>query len=795
MMSLEMYSKKSILPFLTLLASLMLFSACEHKIQTSRKRPDFLPNHAAFILECHNLEKAKANLKNLALIKENEQESAIQFFSKNSIINSFKESNKKFSLCFSPTAKGSYETTYITKDSVFNAYSKSTALEKFKGTSIYQMELENIPFWVSYLGKITIICSNKSFLKASIEQYIKEIDFGDQKLIKSWDKNAIASFYLNLEKTTSPISFLDGFTQKFASKGQLAGDVVINDQDIITNAVYYFSNSLKTSPFKIQRPQQLLEELPVINNFFNLQVQSSEKEVLEEENVLIDQIQSYGILQNDTANVLALHLLNSFEKESLFEVTNDIDSLSIKKLRKPITATDLKVPFESKLDTLKYGFALKNYMLLGSEKSLYQIINTSIQPEMELTYQQLIKHINQDAAYQNFKKTSRFFADLGFSNSLKTTSFPITGLSVNQQRDYTYLQVAIPKKVIKPKVIKKVYTVFETPIFEPIVNGPYLFKNHLTQHNNAVLQTENYKLQLYSNEGKLLWTKALNEPILGAVHEMDIFNNGRLQLTFVTPSKWYILDRNGKDVGNFPKNFKDEITQPLSFFDYDNNKKYRFGITQNNVFNIYNKKGKRVGFNFKNVKEGEIIAPPKHIKIGNKDFIVINEEKGGIHFLGRTGKERINLTKPILSKNQWYQYKNTFSTLSNDHLLTQVSTTGKTGKLKKHPSDDFTKIDATSKTWVSFTGNELYIKNNKVILEYGSYTNPKIFYLRDKIYVSITNQESDTTYLFDSNAKPIKGFPIKGSKVIDMRIDKSKKNIDIVNIDINNSLVFCKLRI
>lgn len=41
-----------------------------------------------------------------------------------------------------------------------------------------------------------------------------------------------------------------------------------------------------------------------------------------------------------------------------------------------------------------------------------------------------------------------------------------------------------------------------------------------------------------------------------------------------------ILDRNGKVVPPFNKNFKGQALGPLAVFDYDNNKEYRFVFTQ-----------------------------------------------------------------------------------------------------------------------------------------------------------------------------------------------------------------------
>ena len=73
------------------------------------------------------------------------------------------------------------------------------------------------------------------------------------------------------------------------------------------------------------------------------------------------------------------------------------------------------------------------------------------------------------------------------------------------------------------------------------------------------------------------------------------------------------------------------------------------------------------------------------------------------------------------------------------------------------------------------------------------YTKPKIFYLNDKIYVSVTDLQHELIYLFDSQAEPIANFPIFGSSVIDLNdLDKDKK-LEIVLKRSDNSIVSYKL--
>ena len=116
--------------------------------------------------------------------------------------------------------------------------------------------------------------------------------------------------------------------------------------------------------------------------------------------------------------------------------------------------------------------------------------------------------------------------------------------------------------------------------------------------------------------------------------QVDLFKNGKLQVAFRTNKRLYILDRNGKNVNPFPLKIPiSKNINPLSVFDYDKNRNYRFLLAQDNNVIMYDKNGKKVkGFKFKKTKS-PIINSPKHIRFGSKDFILIHEENGDLKIL------------------------------------------------------------------------------------------------------------------------------------------------------------------
>ena len=69
--------------------------------------------------------------------------------------------------------------------------------------------------------------------------------------------------------------------------------------------------------------------------------------------------------------------------------------------------------------------------------------------------------------------------------------------------------------------------------------------------------------------GQIEWSKKIDGQITAKIDQIDSYKNGKLQYVFATEKSLNLLDRKGRDVGKFPLKFKDNITSPVSVFDYD----------------------------------------------------------------------------------------------------------------------------------------------------------------------------------------------------------------------------------
>lgn len=194
---------------------------------------------------------------------------------------------------------------------------------------------------------------------------------------------------------------------------------------------------------------------------------------------------------------------------------------------------------------------------------------------------------------------------------------------------------------------------------------------------------------------------------------------------------------------------------------------------------MYDAKGKIVkGFTFK-AANNTIISQPQHFRIGNKDYITITTENK-LLILDRVGKTRVTpKTTLSFSSKPIYIYLSKFTTTTNKGDLISIDTKGNVTTQNLNLSSK-NNIATTSKTLVYQSENKLTIRNKTINLDYGNYADAEIFILNNKIYVSITDLQSQKTYLFDSQAKLLPNFPVYANSKIDLANSDKDKNLELL---------------
>lgn len=320
-------------------------------------------------------------------------------------------------------------------------------------------------------------------------------------------------------------------------------------------------------------------------------------------------------------------------------------------------------------------------------------------------------------------------------------------------------------------------------------------KNHLTQEKDIVVQDKNNNLYLINNKGKILWKKELNSPIQGAISQVDIYKNGRLQLAFTTKDQWLILDRNGDEVRPFNKKFSGEQLGPLAVFDYDKNKEYRFVFSSGKNIYMYDRNGQKVkGFGFTKASSN-IIGVPKHFRIKGKDFLVFKTSKGELLIKNRIGKTRVSLNKKFkFSDNPVMLLESQFSFTDLNGNLIQIDEDGKT-KTKN------LRVNATHKTThlnnqlLVLEDNILYSKGKQASLDFGIYSLPKIESVGKKTYISITDTQNEKIYLFNENLESLPKFPVFGTAVATLSDMNGNGELNLLSQQATNMIIVYGIKI
>ena len=310
---------------------------------------------------------------------------------------------------------------------------------------------------------------------------------------------------------------------------------------------------------------------------------------------------------------------------------------------------------------------------------------------------------------------------------------------------------------------------YEIKFKNNITVGPIIVKNHINNKSELIIQDENDILHLINSSGQIEWSKKIEGQVLNEIHQIDSYKNGKLQFLFATKNKLHLVDRKGIDVGKFPLKFNDNITQPISVFDYDNNKNYRVLITQNNELFMFDSKGSRVrGFDY--IKNEEIINSPKHFRILDKDLIVF-KTRNDLKIINRRGRPRIETkTKFNFSSGNVFQFGNTIVTQTSKNEIIEIDLKGNTKIIDSYSSD--MNFSSQKNIMVINSGNTIFSKANKSDLKFGTYSNLKIYNSDKFTLISIFDNQNKEAYLFDKDLNMFDDFPIKSESFINYRLNK-----------------------
>lgn len=170
---------------------------------------------------------------------------------------------------------------------------------------------------------------------------------------------------------------------------------------------------------------------------------------------------------------------------------------------------------------------------------------------------------------------------------------------------------------------------------------PDVLDDHTSAGRNILVQDDDHNLHFFSSSGEKLWERDIKESLIGGVHQVDRYKNGKLQMLFTTTSAIHLLDRNGNDVEGYPIRIKGGTNAPLALVDYDADQNFRILISdRNGGLHNFELSGKPVKgwapIKLSSASDQAVM----HIRIKTKDYLMVIEKNGTIQLLDRKGQPR-----------------------------------------------------------------------------------------------------------------------------------------------------------
>ena len=804
--------------FIQFVATLFFFSffiSCDPAPSKLKVLSDFIPRNPSVVFSINDFEALKSDLKNNSFLSNLKNAQAYSYL-KNKEIFKYLHPNSKSILCIS---EGNDEPafTFMTKlnKDLFNT--DSIAVHTIENSSFnsftFQKVIINKQAVFTTVEDSIFFASNSKKTLANILSGKNENNAIFKKITALSNRQDLTAFIPANEILANQILF--NFGSWAALNIEVLPDALTASGVVLTND----SVPQLISIFKGLNPQQnqiakvtptnahtivslTFDDFALFQN--NLQNFRGIKSIKDEETILFEAVNEVSKISFSKGNAI---VLKSIDPQLTNEALQNFSSpkapfkgIMIHRFNEPNLFVNHFLTFTNRTAP-KEVFILDNFFVFSENEEVTQnIINSYLQNNCLSStsyYKEALSQLSDESSLLVMKLNGDYSEAI--STLLKTEiapvsfkKYPIAILQFNYDRDFAHVNFVCKEASTSnsKKIAGKVTQINSIQLENELLNNPTFFSNHRTGGKDIVVQDVTNKMYFISSGGKILWTKKLKNPILGKIEEVDLLRNGKKQLAFTTKNNFYILDRTGRAVAPFPIKFRDEITQGISVFDYDNNRKYRFVITQGKEPLMLDSKGKKVkGFRFKKTKSN-IVFPPKHFRIKSKDYIIIAEENGKLNILSRIGKPRVTVSKTFdFSNTPITLEKSKLVVINKDNSKNSVGLDGKTitNKLKV-TSYHFT---VKGKTKVTLDDNLMRINGVLIELPFGIYTAPKISIVNRKTYISITETQENKVYVYNKSGNLLSGFPVYGTSIIDLGdLTKNGKTNFLVKGAAKNIIVY-----
>jgi hypothetical protein len=334
-----------------------------------------------------------------------------------------------------------------------------------------------------------------------------------------------------------------------------------------------------------------------------------------------------------------------------------------------------------------------SYWIVGSsheemKEFLNQIMSGRTLPKNPM-YEEFSTSISAEANVYIYSSPRKIKSDISTwfneNNTLSITEnitefdpFESIGIQFSSQNDM-FLSAISLFRTTDP--IEENLTGWEMNIDGQAASGPWFVDIADQNSKHCIVFDAFNNMYFISDKGELMWKIPLSERPISPVFSVDAFKNGKFQYLFSSENNIYLIDRNGKNVENFPMKMPVAASGPINVFDYDKSKEYRIvfvGI--DNIIYNYTLKGEPTKGWEKPKLNTKAEAQMNHIRLVNSDALVIKDSENKLHFFNRRGLPLFEMDDITVS-----QYSKVYAasklcrcyvTTSSDGQLVKIGTNG-----------------------------------------------------------------------------------------------------------------------
>lgn len=315
--------------------------------------------------------------------------------------------------------------------------------------------------------------------------------------------------------------------------------------------------------------------------------------------------------------------------------------------------------------------------------------------------------------------------------------------------------------------------------------GPWFVEDFTEKGGyDVVAQDLRGKFYYFDKSGKLLWDKELGELILGGVHQVDLYKNGKLQLVFNTESKIHLLDRLGNTVEQFPISLPAKAANGMLLVDYDGRRNYRYFVACDNykIFGYYANGKPLPGWSPK-ARVGTIPYPMQHVLSDGKDYLIATNIDGTLLFFDRKADRRARPVRLKTGFDQPFALHRTekgfvMTNVSRDRKLYIVNEAGDAveqdlGELPEAATSAVLNVDGTSlialvqKDKVTLINDTLGVVLEEQV-EHIDLPAQVVNWPNGNQYLFLASAADNKVYLYDAEMKLYPGFPLNGTTIVDV---------------------------